>query len=182
MQTQTQMQSFTDPSIMYSIEDDGHGHITCSCPDYEKRRAALGTTCKHMRAYLEDHYDVPDLVMRDGKPFVLNKKGKWVSWAQFMHLAHARASKAGEASVVPVPAPAPVAKPVRAVSGVNTDAIALLDSIENISKLESQIEQLKRDLTRGKTASFVVPVGILDTTLIFEKIGRGWRVKTIKNQ
>lgn len=178
-----QIQSFTDASITYDITDDGAGHITCTCPDYVNRRKDAGTTCKHIRVHLEKTYSIPDLQMRDGKPFVLNQKGKWVSWAQFMHLRNARAIKSGileesPAPAVQAPAPAVVQPSARVV---NTDALALVDLLGTADKLPAKIDALKSRLTAGKTSSFTVNVEVIHATLVFHKIGRGWNVEIIKN-
>lgn len=170
-----QIQSFTDPTVSYEITDDGAGHISCSCPDFEKRRKDAGTTCKHIRSYLVEHYNAADLVVKDGKPFVVNQKGKLVSWAQFIHLQRARASKAG---IEQAPAPAVVQPSARVV---NTDALALVDLLGTADKLPAKIDALKARLTAGKTSSFTVNVEVIHATLVFHKIGRGWNVEIIKN-
>jgi hypothetical protein len=38
---------------VYKIDDQGHGAITCTCPDFIYRHAVQGGYCKHIVSYIE---------------------------------------------------------------------------------------------------------------------------------
>ncbi len=42
-----------DTNHTYHIVRDGFGEVTCSCPDFELRRAGTGQPCKHGRKLIE---------------------------------------------------------------------------------------------------------------------------------
>ena len=172
MMQQILIESMTTPGVFYGIVNDNHGHITCTCPDYINRRAAKNEHCKHIIKYLETH---PEVIIKDGIEYVRNKKGKLVSRVQYEHLTRLNAARAGK----PAPKQAKPAAPQPA-GLINTDAIAYIDAIQQIEKLGEMSENMKRSIIAGKTSSFVIDLPVIGAVLSCEKIGRGWRFKTIQ--
>lgn len=166
-----QIQSFTDPATQYEVTDDGHGHYECSCPDFVNRRAGTGTYCKHIRKYLED----VKVVIKDGKEYVRNEKGKLVSKAQYDHLKRARLGLKAPQK----PAATAATVPVLGTVEINTDAIALIDMLNKSAQLPRAIEALKSRLVAGHESSFNINVPAFHTLMKFVK-RRGWSVEIIQ--